>query len=119
MNLEKFIGTVPEGTHTIRVTDVEFGKSKKGNPQFIFSIHIPDLGIDHKLFYPTEPSMLWKLTRDLQAAEALREGDSYSDDEATMAEEIKSDLSDRFITMEASKNGAYMNYEFTGVSLAA
>ena len=119
MNLEKFIGTVPEGSHIVRVTDVEFGTSKKGNPQLVMTVHLQELGIDHKLFYPTDPSMLWKLTRDLQAAEALRDGDSYSDDLTTMAQEIKDDLSNRFIVMEATKSGAYMNYEFTGLSLAA
>lgn len=119
MNLEKFIGTIPEGTHTIRVTDVEFGTSKKGSPQFIVSIHVQELGLDQKLFYPTDPSMLWKLTRDLQGAEALRDGDSYSDDLSTMAQEIKEDLSGKFLIMEAVKNGPYMNYEITGVSLAA
>lgn len=119
MNLEKFIGTVPEGDHLVRVTDVEFGTSKKNNPQFVFTVHLQELGIDHKLFYPTDPTMLWKLTRDLSAAEALREGDSYADDYASMASEIREDLDNKVIVMSAKRNGPYMNFEFTGVSLAA
>ena len=118
MDLGKYIGTIPEGDHIARVTDVEFGTSKKNTPQFIFTVHFQDLDVSGKVFYPETNDMLWKLTRDLGAAEVLRDGDAYSDDLSSMAREIKEDLSDRAIVYSVTKNGQYTNYEVTGVSFA-
>lgn len=121
MNLEKYVGVVPEGEYTARINKVELGKSKAGDPMFIATAHFIDLDVDQKLRYPLSPTMLWKLTQDLTAAEALREGEAYSDDFEVMAGEIQDDLSDRVVTIKVEpqkNNPQFSNFTITGVSLA-
>lgn len=122
MNLEKYTGSVSEGTYTARIPKVELGRTKAGDPQFEFTAHFRDLEVDQKIRYPLKESMLWKLQQDLSAAEVLREGDAYSDDPNAMAQEIQDDLSDRFVLIDVKpqkSNPQFMDMRIVGVALNA
>lgn len=124
MDLAKYIGSVPSGEYSVRVTKVEAGKSKAGEDMLTFTGHfdLGDSSVDQQWRYPLTANMLWKLRQDLEAAEVLREGDTYSDDVNAFAQEVQDDLSDRFVTVSVEpqrNNPQYMNFRITGVSLSA
>lgn len=123
-NLEKFIGTVPEGEFTARITKVEAGTAQDGSKKLMFYADFPEVELTNKLWSRSlKPQALAMLRDDLAAAEVLREGDSYPDPETEtdeLASVIEGDLSDRYVRVKVSagKSG-YQNFKIIGLALAA
>jgi hypothetical protein len=119
MNLEKYTGVIPDGEYTVRVTKVEAVKSKAGNDMLVFYGHFIDLNVDQKWQYPLLPTTTYKLKGDLEAAECLRDGNSYSDSLSEMAQEIQSDIGNRNVIVEVTpqKNSSFQNFRIKGVDL--
>lgn len=120
MDLSKYTGSVALGTYNgVKITDVAVGKSKAGDPLLVFTGHFSTIDVDQQWRYSLNAKALWRLTKDLTAAEALRDGDSYSDDNEAFAQEIKSDLNGKFVVVEVTQqpNSQFSNYAITGVDL--
>lgn len=121
MDLSKYIGSVPEGTWPAKITDVTAEPSKDGTSHnLVFHANFPSLELTDKQWRRSlKNSVLHFLKNDLEAAEALREGESYSDAPDELAREIANDLSDRYVMVEVKpgKNG-YTEFKIIGLELS-
>lgn len=120
MDLGKYTGTVPNGDHPAKIADVTAEENqKKDGWNLVFHANIPSLELVNRQYRRSLKSgALGILRDDLDAAEVLREGDSYSDDPNTLAAQIKEDLGDRMVvlTYKDGKNG-YQDIRITGLFL--
>lgn len=122
MDLAKYIGTVPEGEFTARITAVEAAKAQDQSDKLVFHADFPELELTNKIWSRSlKATALGMLRDDLAAAEALREGDAYPDDPEQLARIISGDLSDRYVRVKVSKskNSDFMNFKIVGLALAA
>lgn len=122
MNLEKYTGQVPDGDHTARIVQVKADKAKDGSDKLCFYADFPELELTNRLWSRSlKPQALAMLRDDLAAAEALREGDSYSEDPEQLASQIESDLSDRYvrIRVKPSKTEGFQDFKIIGLALQA
>jgi hypothetical protein len=121
MDLSKYTGQVPDGDYTAKVTSVAAEKAKDQSDKLVFKADIPALELTNRIFSRSLKEQALPILRDdLEAAEALREGDSYSTDPSELADQIYEDLSDRLVTLrfKPGKNG-YQDIRIIGLALEA
>lgn len=121
MDLAKYTGSVPEGEWTVKITQVTAEPNKAGDSHnLVFHADFPELELTDKQWRRSlKPQVLHFLRTDLEAADALRSGESYSDDPDALAGEIESDLAGKFLRVEvkAGKNG-YQEFKIMGLELS-
>lgn len=121
MDLSKYTGSVPDGDYTAKITSVKAEKAKDQSDKLVFHADLPALQLQNRIYSRSlKEAALPILRDDLEAAEALREGDSYSTDPETLAGQIETDLSDRMVTLrfKPGKNG-YQDIRIVGLALEA
>ncbi|MGH7745890.1 MAG: hypothetical protein ACREQ5_14085 [Candidatus Dormibacteria bacterium] len=120
MNLAKYTGSVVEGEYPVQISNVEATVAKSGNhsPMLKVTGHFIDLDVDQSWNYILTPAALWRLNKDLAAANVLRPGDDYADDPDELAAQVEKDLSDRtvIVKVSAQQGSQFMNYSIIGVS---
>lgn len=121
MDINKYLGTVPEGEHVGRITQVEAASTQDGGDKLVFHVDYPELNLRNKFINRSlKETALSMLRDDLAAAEVLREGDAYPDNPHELAAVLERDLGDRFLIIRV-KNGTsgFQNFKIVGIALQA
>ncbi|MDE2103291.1 MAG: hypothetical protein KGL39_38985 [Patescibacteria group bacterium] len=123
MDLSKYTGELPDGEFTAKITSVTAHKAQKDDSDYLrFQGDIPELELTNKILFNAslKPGVLARLKDNLEAAEALREGDQYGDSAEELASDIQTDLSDRYVRIQVKpgKNG-YKDVKIVGLDTSA